>query len=449
MTDTSETRTPEEILALVREVEQEAPGGAETLFMAAMLADASLPYDFALSVDGTPHNPALINPAAAFFAATAIMDPIIERGLALADADNQVFILAPGVRETLRTSLTREQALEWGGRAVYALNLVLPDADPQHWPMVEWLMPHILACRDLAVDPGVVTAAANRVLHQAGFSLHFQQRHQEGAVLLEAALDADIRAKGERHPDITADLEGLGTVYWAAGDLARAETAFRDCLALQREIFTENNPASAPILNSLAMVLQAAGRNDEAEKTLRDCLDLLRAAGAERHPATASCLNNLALVLEGAGRTRDALGAALQSLELNGSLYGELHPDTASGHNVVALLLDGVGDGAGAEDHFRKSLAIRERLYGTDHPETAQAECNLALFLASAHRKEEAFDHFERGFSAYEYSLGPDHPYMETALAGMIEFLEQAAAADSPLGERARTRLKAIVQRAG
>lgn len=448
MTDTN-TRTPREILALVREVEQEAPGGAEPLFMAAMLADSPLPYDFVLSVDGTPHNPALINPAAAFFAATAVMDPIIGRGLAVADADAQAFVLAPGVRQALRGSLTPEQTLEWGGRAAYALNLVLPDADPDHWPMVEWLMPHVLACRDLTVDPGVATAAANRVLHQAGFSLHFQERHAEAAALLEAAMAADVRAKGERHPDIAADLEGLGTVYWSAGDLARAESAFRDCLALQREIFTANNPAMAPVLNSLAVVLQSAGHADEAEKLLRDCLDLLREAGAERHPATASCLNNLALLLEGAGRVREALGAAMQGLELNVFLYGELHPETASAHNVVALLLDSLDDAAGAEDHFRKSLAIRERVHGGDHPETARAECNLALFLASARRDDEAFDLFERGFSAYEVSLGPDHPYMETALAGMIDFLERAADADSPLGERARARLKAIVQRAG
>ena len=49
MTETRDDRSHEAILALVGEVEREAPGGAETLFMGAMLADAPLPYDFALS----------------------------------------------------------------------------------------------------------------------------------------------------------------------------------------------------------------------------------------------------------------------------------------------------------------------------------------------------------------------------------------------------------------
>ena len=76
----SANRSSEAVLALVREVEEEAAGGAEALFMAAMLAPSALPYDFALSVEGAEHNPSLVNPAAAFFAATATMEPLVYQG---------------------------------------------------------------------------------------------------------------------------------------------------------------------------------------------------------------------------------------------------------------------------------------------------------------------------------------------------------------------------------
>ena len=197
MTENPTPRTPAEIMAAVNEVETQAPGGAEALYMAAMLADSPLPYDFALAMDGTPHNPALINPAAAFFAATAMFDPLVERDLIQADADAQAFTLPRDVRETLRNALDPEQTLEWAGRAVYGLNLILPDAEPQNWPMVQWLMPHVLACRDLTTDIGLSSAAANRVLHQAGFSLYHQQRHKEAANLLEAAMAVDLAFKGD------------------------------------------------------------------------------------------------------------------------------------------------------------------------------------------------------------------------------------------------------------
>jgi tetratricopeptide (TPR) repeat protein len=449
VTETRDERSPEAILDLVREVEREAPGGAETLFMAAMLADAPLPYDFALSVEGTPHNPALVNPAAAFFAATALMDPLVVRDLVVADTDHQVFALPADVRETLRDSLDPEQDAEWAGRAVYALNLALPDADPQHWPLVQWLMPHVLACRDLVAELGVNTAAANRVLHQTGFSLYYQQRHKEAAELLEAALGVDTALKGGQHPDIAADLEGLATVYWAGDDLARAEAAFKACLDLQREIFTENNPATAPVLNGLAMVLQARGDLAGAEAALNECLAVLLASNQERHPAAASCLHNLALLMDACGRPEDGLQHALQSLELATELYGEHHPEAAASHNLAGLIFERLGKDPEAEAHFRKSLSIRSRAYGEDHPETGQALCNLALFLDNRGRTEEAFDCFERGFTAYERSLGPDHPYMENALDNLVSFLERTASSDSPLRERAEARLKMIVERAG
>ena len=449
MTETRDDRRPEAILELVREVEREAPGGAETLYMAAMLADSPLPYDFALSVEGTPHNPALVNPAAAFFAATALMDPLVGRDLVQADVDHQVFILPADVRSALRGSLDTVQAAEWAGRAVYALNLSLPDADPQHWPLVQWLMPHVLACRDLAAELDVHTAAANRVLHQAGFSLYYQQRHQEAAELLEAAMGVDTALKGGNHPDIAADLEGLATVYWAGNDLARAEAAFKACLDLQHEIFTENNPATAPVLNGLAMVKQARGDLAGAEAALNDCLAVLKGANQERHPAAASCLHNLALLMDALDRPEQGLQPALESLELATELYGEHHPETASSHNLAGLLLERLAKAPEAEAHFRKSLAILSGAYGEDHPETGQALCNLALFLDSRGRTEEAFDCFERGFAAYERSLAPDHPYMENALDNLVSFLERTASSDSPLRERARARLKLIVEKAG
>jgi len=449
VTETRDDRSHEAILALVGEVEREAPGGAETLFMGAMLADAPLPYDFALSVEGTPHNPALVNPAAAFFAATALMDPLVSRGLVDADADHQVFILPADVREALRGSLDTQQAAEWAGRAIYALNLALPDADPQHWPLVQWLMPHVQACRELVAELGVNTAAANRVLHQTGFSLYYQQRHQEAAELLVAAMAVDTALKGGRHPDIAADLEGLATVYWAGDDLVRAEATFRACLDLQQEIFTENNPATVPVLNGLAMVLQARGDLSGAEIALNDCLAVLKASNQERHPAAASCLHNLALLMDALDRPERGLKLALESLELNTELYGEHHPETASSHNLAGLLFERLGKEPEAEAHFRKSLSINSRALGEDHPETGQAQCNLALFLDNRGRTEEAFDCFERGFAAYERTLGPDHPYMEKALDNLVSFLERTASSDSPLRERAEARLKLIVEKAG
>ena len=450
MTDHSEHQSSEAILEAVARVENEAPGGAEALFMASMLADSPLPYDYALSMDGTPHNPALVNPAAAFFAATAIIDPLVTYGLVDVDADHQIFALKGEVRAVLRESMDAEQSLDWAGRAVYGLNLALPDAEPQNWPVVQWLMPHVLACRDLVQELGLNTAAANRVLHQAGFSLYHQERYAEAVELLEAAMAVDVEIKGRQHPDITSDLEGLATVYWAAEDYDRAEATFAACLELQKVVFTEGNAATAPILNSLGVIRQARGRLDEARATFEECLSVLRNTQGENHPATASCLSNMALLYEAMDQPEHALKLAEQGLAINRSLYGDNHPEVAGDHNTVALLHERLGNVPAAEGSFRMSLAIREKAYGADHPETAQALCNLALLLDTAGRSEESFEYFEKGLATYEYALGPHHPLVEPALNNFIALLGKLAGSENEeLRARAEARLRKIVERAG
>ncbi|MGL1863661.1 MAG: tetratricopeptide repeat protein [Pseudodesulfovibrio sp.] len=443
-------RTPEEILAAIKEVKDEAAGGAEALFMAAMLGGTSLPYDFALSIEGTPHNPSLINPAAAFFAATATIDPLVTRDLIKIDADEQIYQLHDDVREILRNSLTQEEQILWAGRAIYALNLVLPDAEPQHWHTVEWLMPHVLACRELILELDVNTAAANRVLHQTGFSLFHQHRYAEAAELLDIALTVDVALKGRKHPDITMDLEGLGSVLWAGKDYPRAEAAFAGCYELQKEVFTEDNLVTAPILNSLAVVRQAQGKFAEAEETFKECLKVLTTAHGEGHPSIASCLNNFALLYEAMGRPKDALNLAERSLEINRITFGEAHPEVASDCNTVALLHDALGNADAAEKHFRNSLTIRQQVYGNEHPETAQSLCNLALLLDNAGQDREATTLYEQGLAAYEASLGPSHPLMESALDNYIMLLEKTGGRpqSDTLRKLTEDKLRAIVGRA-
>ncbi|NDV18100.1 tetratricopeptide repeat protein [Pseudodesulfovibrio sp. JC047] len=450
MTKQSEPRTSQAIHAAIDIVEKEAPGGAEVLFMAAMLANAPLPYDYALSMDGTPHNPALINPAAAFFAATALIDPLVAHELIDVDADRQIFILKPDVRTVLLDSMDAEHKASWASRAIYGLNLSLPDAEPQNWPMVQWLMPHILACRDLIKKLDVNTAAANRVLHQTGFSFYHQQRFDEALEFLNAAMAVDVALKGRQHPDIVADLEGLATVHRAAKHDEHAETFFLRCLGLQKEIFTDGNIATAPTLNSLGVIRHETGRLDEAEASFEACLTVLRDASDAPHPTMASCLSNMARLYETMSQPERALGLAQQALTINRELYGDQHPDVAENHTTIAQLHDRLNDPVQAEIHFKHSLAICEQVYGPDHPETAQAQCTMALFLSSLGRDAEAFEFFNQGLTAYEDALGPQHPLFESALNNFTALLQKCADSEQhPLRAEAEARLQKIVEKAG
>ena len=437
------------LVARIEETLKDNDGAAETLHTAAVLADAPLPYDFALATEGTPHNPSLINPAAAFFAATAVMDPLVQSGLVQADVEAQTFTIPQDVRRAVLHAAAEDARREWAARAIYAVNLALPDADGGDWEAVERLMPHIEACRDLVDALELNTPAANRLLHQTGFALHGQGRHQEAAAYLDHALKVDLAIKGPGHPDVAADLEGLGAVLWAAGDLERAEAAYLKCLQFQTEIFTEDNPVLATTYNSLGVIRQSLGRLDLAEGDFVECLRILTSAHGEGHPSIAACLGNLSLVYEATGRREDALRLAERALEINRTVYGEDHPDVAADLNTVALLREACGDCEGAERGFRDSLDVRRTVHGDAHPETAQSFCNLALLLHTQGRPEESMEMYERGLDAYEAALGPDHPMMEQALDNCMALLEQLVEDDrAPLRAKAVERLSRIVKKA-
>lgn len=255
---------PDTIESVLAELADDSPAAAEALCCACLLADAPIPFEMAIAAEGAMHNPALINPAAAMFAVAATLDPLCSRGLAEMDHGTGTFSIPGDVRSAVLATLGEDEKLRWQTRAIHALSLAVPDATPDA-PVLEALGPHVQVCLDLARE-GFATADANRVLHQYGFSLHFSGRHREAAELLDAALTVYLALKPEAHPDIVADLEGLGTVLAAAGDHQNAVMVYRRCLDVLDREWTQENQVLIPVLAGLALSLRELGEKREAVK---------------------------------------------------------------------------------------------------------------------------------------------------------------------------------------
>lgn len=96
-----------------------------------------------------------------------------------------------------------------------------------------------------------------------------EPRFLEAAVALEraqkwkGAARAYEAARG-RWPDSLGALIGLGSAYYALGDLERAEAAFRDAVHAR--------PDAAPAFNNLAHVLGVLGRHEEAKAAAKKAL---------------------------------------------------------------------------------------------------------------------------------------------------------------------------------
>lgn len=445
MTDTADFLSPEAIVQAVRAIEADSPLSVEVLCMAVMLAPEPLPLDFALTLDGASHNPALLNPAAAIFAVAATLDPVLNSGFMEQDLATDTLSVPEHVRRALRESMTPEQARDWASRAMYALNLVLPDVDQEIWDRVDFLLPHVRVCADLVRELGVNTAAANRVLHQTGYALHMQDRNEEAVPFVEAALNVDVAVKGEMHPEIAGDYEGLGMVCLAAGLSEKAAGALERSLHVYEAVFTENNPAMAPVLNMLGVVRMRLGEFDAAARCLERCRVVLE-AGAPDDPALATCLTNLAHAREALGQQAEARVLAEAALPLMEDLAGPESPVLLELLYLLARLHLANGDADRAEQAHDRAVRVATGAFGPDTVMTSRALCLRGLFLDTVGRRDEALEGFRAGLAVLqgELSLGPDTP--DEALDLCVDLLERVRDHDG-LRELAHAALHQVVSR--
>jgi serine/threonine protein kinase/tetratricopeptide (TPR) repeat protein len=179
-----------------------------------------------------------------------------------------------------------------------------------------------------------------------------QGRLDEAQDLFTRSLEARNRL-GPDNPFALASREGLARVVAARGDLAAAETAFRQVLdARRRSGFASGLPASATLLG-LGEVLLARRQTAEAEPMLRQALELRLAALPAHHWQVAEA--------------RGALGACLTAQQR----YGEAEP----------LLVQALADLRGRPDAGRVAARLVRLYEAWGRPDEAQAYRGLAAPL--------------------------------------------------------------------
>jgi len=202
-----------------------------------------------------------------------------------------------------------------------------------------------------------VAAAAALILATCGILTWQQSRHwRDSHALFQHAVDVY-----PRNPTLHV---GLGEVLARTGELAAAESHYRDALAVDAS-FPEAH-------NNLGNVLMTRGRADEALAHFQ--------AAVRAEPDVLETQVNLANALAALGRTEEAVArytAALRS-----------EPDSAVVHFGLGNALLTLGNLEAAAEHFE--AAIRS------DPTLAQAHVNLGYVLTSQGQLDAAIVHFER-----------------------------------------------------
>jgi serine/threonine protein kinase/tetratricopeptide (TPR) repeat protein len=237
--------------------------------------------------------------------------------------------------------------------------------------------------------------------------------------LLEAL---GIYRQAADEPGAASSLFQLAKVKKDRGDLAGAESLYRQVLAIQRRLYGEDHPEVAQCRRALALTLIAQAKPDEAKALLRQALASQRKVLPKDHPDIAATLNDLALAYT---RTADYAAAEplyREALASELANHGEDHADTATVLFNLASAVQNLGRLEEAASLHERSLATRRALYGEKHIYVAQVEALLARVRSDQGRHAEALDLARRAVETGRALLEPGH----TELMGPLRALGTA-----------------------
>ncbi len=253
-------------------------------------------------------------------------------------------------------------------------------------------------------------------------------------------------------PENTDTLKARTSLAWALyrrGRYSESENLLRQTLAIRQGQSGVNNPATMTVMDYLGAVLNEEGHSVEAEALERQVVAYRRRTLGDDDPDTLVAMNHLALTLQGQGKWAEAEGLDQQEIPAWRRIEGPDSPRGLAAAENLAIVLYREGRLADAEALMRETLATKRRVLGPDHPETLRSMNTLMAILTDEGKLEEAQALEEQVLATRTRVLGPDHPLTISAMGNLANILsrrgdlkraqqlqEQARAADTRvLGE--------------
>jgi DNA-binding SARP family transcriptional activator/Flp pilus assembly protein TadD len=416
----------------IARAEEEAPGAAALLGLAACYAPDALPEElFRQPAEAygvlTPSIPRAVGPARDL--RSAIAD-----GIGLEDAlgalhrfslltfslESRSYTMHRLVQGATRMLLAAD-ASAWAQSAAAAVEAAFPPSDFKNWPLCERLAPHARAALD-ALPDGTCVPAAARLALRCGQYLRKRAAFADAHVVLRRGLAiAETCNAVEPFPEIAENIAALAALLRDTNRLAEAEPLLRRSVELRESVFGAHHPEVAVALNELAIFLHYSNRLAEAEALYRRALAIDETAFEEDHPRVALRSHNLALVLHETNRPLEAEPLLERALRIDERVHGPQHPDVASDLGSLGWLIFQTGRVNAAEPPLRRTVDIREAAYGTQHPSFAHALSDVAVLLHDTGRFAEAELLYGQALAIYEASYGAEHPVVAACLNNLAE----------------------------
>ena len=288
-------------------------------------------------------------------------------------------------------------------------------------------------------------------LGNLGVLLRTEGRYTEAERSLSESLHQIEIFEGCETLNFAVMASNLASVYWALGELPKAEKwaqradavflanlpneslrgnrqilasiyvaerRFEDAEQLLQPLLQgASEQQAASIYNNLASVDLGRGDYARAEEHSRSAVDMARRALPAFHPVLAACLNNLAQSLRFQGHYLEAEKLYRDALSIWEQVYGPHHPDVARGLINLGAFYHEREREAGAEELYLRGAAIYEQVYGPQDFRTLAARNELADVLRAERRYTESEKLARATLPLLKRSLAPDDPVLTRAVA--------------------------------
>jgi CHAT domain-containing protein len=320
-----------------------------------------------------------------------------------------------------------------------------------------------LAIRETRADSDPIRLA--RTLELMAWLNRYSGDYASAKAPLDRAL-AIRRQFSPDHPDLTTTIEVDGDLRWLGGDIAGADMAWSDGLALAKRTLGPEHPAVVALLrrkalaarafgnlterrrlleqgveiaerslgpcdtelgalrSDLANALEYEGEYDKAEKLNQVALSLYERCVGPDHSLTATMVHNLAILSAEIGDFGEAERLHARAVNIWSQRLGPDHPYVARGLDAFAEVVDSHGDHERARGLYERALAIRRKAVGANHPDVAWTLTNLARVDANLGNVTRAFMEIKQAIDIYEQAGvadEPDHFAKLLALRGEVE----------------------------
>ncbi|KIC76879.1 hypothetical protein DB41_DZ00010, partial [Neochlamydia sp. TUME1] len=285
----------------------------------------------------------------------------------------------------------------------------------------------------------------SEVLSTLGIIYRQQGNLDKAAEYCDKALALNLNLYDENDPRMASCYANVGQTYKEQGNLDKAAEYYNKALALDLNLYGENNPQVASCHANIAQIYKEQGNLDKAAEYCNKALAVHLSFFGKNHLSVAIYYSNLGGIYEEQGKLDEAVEYSNKALALDIKLYSKYHPMVAIDYNNLAHFYQAQGNLGKAAEYCNKALIITLKLYGKYHPTVAACYGNLGQIYQDQGNLDKAADYTNKALAINLKLFGENHPNVAIYYSNLGQIYQEQGNLDKAV-EHGQIALKIAVK---